>query len=66
MIETNRNSLDIVHQISAAISALRRVQKDILGDHLAVLGEAIVADNLSQKKRREMANELVEMLKQLS
>lgn len=66
MIETKRDCLDIVHQISAVISALRRVQKDMLGDHLAVLGEAIVADNISQKKRREMADELAALLKQLS
>lgn len=66
MIDSNRNCLDIVHQISAVISALRRVQNDMLGDHLAALGEAIVADKISAKKRREMADELAALLKRLS
>lgn len=66
MIDTDRNCLDIVHQISAIINALRRVQKDMLGDHLAALGESIVANELTPQKRREMADELVALLKQLS
>ncbi len=66
MIDADRNCLDIVHQISAIINALRRVQKDMLGDHLAALGESIVANELAPQKRREMADELVALLKQLS
>ena len=66
MIDDGRNCLDIVHQISAIINALRRVQKDMLGDHLAALGEAIIAENLTPQKRREMADELAALLKQLS
>lgn len=66
MIETERNCLDIIHQISAIINALRRVQTDMLRDHLTALGEAIVADNVKPQKRREMADELVTLLKQLS
>lgn len=66
MIDAERNCLDIVHQISAIINALRRVQKDMLGDHLAALGESIIADNLSPQTRREMADELTALLKQLS
>lgn len=66
MIDAKRDCLDIVHQISAIINALRRVQKDMLGDHLAALGESIIADNLTPQKRREMAAELSALLKQLS
>lgn len=66
MIDAERNCLDIVHQISAVISALRRVQKDMLRDHLAALGEAIIAENISAQKRREMADELASLLKELS
>lgn len=66
MIDADRNCLDIVHQISAIINALRRVQKDMLGDHLAALGEAIIAENISPSRRREMADELSALLKQLS
>ena len=66
MIDAERNCLDIVHQISAIINALRRVQKDMLGDHLSALGEAIIAEDLPPKKRRAMADELAALLKQLS
>ena len=66
MIDAKRDCLDIVHQISAIINALRRVQKDMLGDHLAALGEAIIADHITPQKRREMADELAALLKQLS
>jgi CsoR family transcriptional regulator, copper-sensing transcriptional repressor len=66
MIETERNCLDICHQISAIINALRRVQTDMVREHLAALGEAIVAEDISPKKRREMADELTALLKELS
>lgn len=66
MIDAERDCLDIVHQISAIINALRRVQNDMLGDHLAALGEAIIAENLTAQQRREMADELAALLKQLS
>lgn len=66
MIDAERDCLDIVHQISAIINALRRVQTDMMRDHLAALGEAIIAENLSPQKRREMADELAALLKQLS
>lgn len=66
MIDSKRDCLEIIHQISAVINALRRVQKDMLGDHLSALGEAIIADNITPQKRREMADELAALLKQLS
>ena len=66
MIDTERNCLEIVHQISAIINALRRVQNDMLRDHLTALGEAIIAGNLLPQERREMADELAALFKQLS
>ena len=65
MIDAERNCLEIVHQISAIINALRRVQNDMLRDHLAAVGEAIIAGNLLPQERREMADELVALFKQL-
>ena len=65
MIDENRNCLDIVHQISAIINALRRVQNDMLREHLAALGEAIISENLTAQQRREMADELASLLKNL-
>ena len=66
MIESERNCLDITHQISAIINALRRVQIDMLHHHLAALGETLVAGNLSAQERRELADEIREHLKRLS
>ena len=66
MIEGKRDCLEIVHQISASINALRRVQKDMLGDHLSAIGEAIITKDLSSQRRRELADELASLLKQLS
>lgn len=65
MITDKRNCLDTVHQISAIINALRRVQNDMLREHLAALGESIIADKLSAQTRREMADELAALLKSL-
>ena len=66
MIDAKRDCLDTVHQISAIINALRRVQTDMMRDHLAALGESIIAADITPQKRREMADELAALLKQLS
>ena len=66
MIDDGRDCLDIVHQISAIINALRRVQNDMLREHLAALGEAIIVENLSTQQRREMADEIASLLKNLT
>lgn len=66
MITEGRDCLDIVHQISAIINALRRVQNDMLREHLAALGEAIIAENLTAQQRREMADEIAALLKNLT
>ena len=66
MIEAERNCLDMTHQISAIINALRRVQNDMLHEHLAALGTAIVEENLSPQKRRALADEIAAHLKRLT
>lgn len=43
MIKNERGRLDVKHQISATINALRRVQVDMLQKHLVALGEKAVA-----------------------
>ncbi len=66
MIEAERNCLDITHQISAIINALRRVQTDMLHKHLVALGEAVVLQDLSPQARRELVDEISAHLKRLS
>lgn len=65
MVEEGRDCLDIVHQTSAIISALRRVQSDMLHDHLSALAEAIFSENVSPNDRRKLANEISEHLRRL-
>lgn len=66
MIETDRDCLEICQQISAIMNALRRVQVDMLREHLSAVGEALIAKDISPQKRREMADELGALLRQLS
>lgn len=58
MIETERNCLDIAHQISAVVAALRRVQGDMLHDHLMAIVEAAIAGNISDAQRRRLVEEV--------
>lgn len=66
MIETERDCLEICQQLSAIMNALRRVQIDMLREHLSAVGEALITENIPPKKRREMADEIGALLKQLS
>lgn len=66
MIDEERDCLEITHQISAVINALRRVQSDMLHDHLVALGEAIFEDGVSSRQRHEIADEIRNHLKRLS
>lgn len=65
MIENKRDCVDIVHQISAAIAALRRVQGDMLREHLTALAEASIAGNLSAAKARQLASEVGALMARL-
>lgn len=58
MIEGARDCVDVINQIDAAIAALRRVQADMLHDHLNALTQAIVAGELSEADRRRLADEV--------
>lgn len=62
MIEGERDCLDIAHQITAVVAALRRVQGDMLHDHLAAIVEAATSNNLSQTERLKLVDEIGAML----
>lgn len=66
MIENERDCIEITHQISATIAALRRVQGDMLRDHLTALAESSVSGGLSAAKARQLASEVGELLARLS
>lgn len=61
MVEDDRYCIDIVTQISAVRAALRRVEEEILQDHIAHCVEhAIASDDAGE--RREKVAELIGVL----
>lgn len=65
MIEQDRNCVDIAHQINACIAALRRVQGDMLRDHVAACAEGAVSGRTSGAERRRLADEVGKVLARL-
>ena len=66
MIDGGRDCLDVTHQISAVIAALRRVQGDILSDHIAACARAAVTGDLSEAERRRLAEEVGALMARLT
>jgi len=61
MVEDDRYCIDIVTQISAVRAALRRVEEDVLQDHIAHCVEHAIAGGDAHEQRRKIA-ELMELL----
>jgi CsoR family transcriptional regulator, copper-sensing transcriptional repressor len=55
MVEENRYCIDIVTQISAVRAALRRVEEEILRDHVAHCVEGAIASGDKGDQRRKIA-----------
>src|SRR5262249_50881658 len=66
MIADERNCIEIAHQISAVIAALRRVQGDMVRDHLTALAESSIAGDLSAAKARRLSDEVGALIARLS
>ena len=60
MVEDDRYCIDIVTQIAAARAALRRVEEEILRDHVAHCVEHAIASGDKAEQRRKVA-ELMEV-----
>lgn len=58
MIGTGRYCIDVAHQIDAVIAALRRVQSDMIRDHMQALVQASVAGDLAEEERQRLADEV--------
>ena len=58
MIETGRYCVDVAHQIDAVIAALRRVQSDMVRDHMHSLVMASVAGDMPEAERQRLADEI--------
>lgn len=61
MVEDDRYCIDIVTQISAARTALRRAEEEILNDHVAHCVEHAIASGDKDDQRRKVA-EIMEVL----
>jgi DNA-binding FrmR family transcriptional regulator len=55
MLEEDRYCIDVVTQISAVAAALRRVEDEILRDHVAHCVEHAIASGDSREQRRKVA-----------
>jgi CsoR family transcriptional regulator, copper-sensing transcriptional repressor len=61
MVEQDRYCIDIVTQISAVRAALRRVEEEVLRDHVAHCVEHAVASGNKSDQRRKIS-ELMDVL----
>ena len=61
MVEADRYCIDVITQISAVRAALRRIEDEILGDHVAHCVEDAIRSGDREDQRRKIA-ELAEVL----
>ena len=61
MVEADRYCIDIVTQISAVRAALRRVEEEILHDHVGHCVEGAIASGNKSEQRKKVA-ELMDVL----
>jgi DNA-binding FrmR family transcriptional regulator len=61
MVEDNRYCIDVVTQISAVRAALRRVEEEVLKDHVEHCVEHAIASGDKRDQRRKIA-ELMDVL----
>jgi len=61
MVEEDRYCIDVITQISAVRAALRRVEEEVLRDHVAHCVEEAIASGNAAEQRRKVA-ELMEVL----
>ena len=61
MVEEDRYCIDIVTQISAVRAALRRVEEEVLREHIAHCVEHAIVSGDADEQRRKIA-ELIEVL----
>jgi DNA-binding FrmR family transcriptional regulator len=57
--------LDVINQMGAITAALRRVQSDMLREHLAAISRSSICGKLSETDREKLADEVSALLKRL-
>ena len=61
MVDEDRYCIDVVTQISAVRAALRKVEEEVLRDHVAHCVEGAIASGNKSDQRRKIA-ELIDVL----
>ena len=61
MVDDNRYCIDVITQISAVQAALRRVEEEVLKDHVGHCVEHAIASGNKVEQRKKIA-ELIEVL----
>ncbi|QJP14483.1 metal-sensitive transcriptional regulator [Starkeya sp. ORNL1] len=61
MVEDNRYCIDIVTQVAAVRAALKRVEEEVLRDHVAHCVEHAIASGDAEEQRKKVA-ELIDVL----
>lgn len=64
MVEDDRYCIDVVTQLSAVRAALRRVEEEVLRDHIAHCVEHAIASGNKADQRRKVA-ELMDVLERV-
>lgn len=65
MIEAQRSCLDVINQMNAVTAALKRVQSDMLREHIAAISRTSICGKLSEQQLRVLADEVSALLKRL-
>jgi CsoR family transcriptional regulator, copper-sensing transcriptional repressor len=58
MIHDGRYCLDVINQAGAVISSLRRIQSDMLRDHLGACARVATTGQFTEREREQMADEV--------
>ncbi|QRG06581.1 metal-sensitive transcriptional regulator [Xanthobacter dioxanivorans] len=61
MVEEDRYCIDVITQLSAARAALRRVEEEVLRDHVAHCVEHAISSGDAEDQRRKVA-ELMDVI----
>lgn len=62
MIEVQRHCIDVAYQIEAVIAALRRVEADMLRDHLKAQVQTVLCGNISEDEHKSIVDEITRII----
>jgi len=63
MIRDQRYCIDVINQMEAITAALRRVQSDMVRDHITAVSRTAIRGGLSQADCKNMAEEIAQLVK---